>query len=154
MSPLVQFYNVTSSPVSLGQLLILCDQLYQLLILCDQLYQLLIVRDQLYQLLILRDQLYQLLILCDQLSLRFLLRIRVLPRTPQHLLSQDPVTFQYFYDQVPLRLLARCAPAWRKSLFTGTQIPVTLYRALIRATLLGLPRGQTPPPDSREALTD
>ena len=25
----------------------------------------------------------------------------MLPRTPQHLLTQDPVTFQYFYDQVP-----------------------------------------------------
>ncbi|CAI8043412.1 Focal adhesion kinase 1 [Geodia barretti] len=29
-----------------------------------------------------------------------MLRMRVLPRTPQHLLTQDPVTFQYFYDQV------------------------------------------------------
>ena len=25
----------------------------------------------------------------------------MLPRTPQHLLTEDPVTFQYFYDQVP-----------------------------------------------------
>ena len=37
---------------------------------------------------------------------RFLLRIRVLPKTAQHLQSQDPVAFQYFYDQV--RTIARC----------------------------------------------
>jgi hypothetical protein len=36
---------------------------------------------------------------------RFMLRMRVLPRTPQHLLTQDPVTFQYFYDQVPAPLI-------------------------------------------------
>lgn len=31
---------------------------------------------------------------------KFLLRIRVLPKTPQHLQGQDPVAFQYYYDQV------------------------------------------------------
>ena len=34
------------------------------------------------------------------LHFRFLLRIRVLPKTPQHLFSQDPVSFSYYYDQV------------------------------------------------------
>ena len=31
---------------------------------------------------------------------KFFLRIRVLPKTPQHLQEQDPVAFQYYYDQV------------------------------------------------------
>ena len=31
---------------------------------------------------------------------KFLLRIRILPKTPQHLQEQDPVAFQYYYDQV------------------------------------------------------
>jgi hypothetical protein len=31
---------------------------------------------------------------------RFSLRIRILPKTPQHLFSQDPVSFSYYYDQI------------------------------------------------------
>ncbi len=31
---------------------------------------------------------------------KLLLRVRVMPKTPQHLQSQDPISFQYFYDQV------------------------------------------------------
>lgn len=31
---------------------------------------------------------------------KLLLKIRVMPKTPQHLQSQDPISFQYFYDQV------------------------------------------------------
>ena len=37
---------------------------------------------------------------CCYSCFRFLLKIRVFPKTPQHLLTQDPVTFQYFFDQV------------------------------------------------------
>ena len=49
-----------------------------------------------------------------------MLRMRVLPRTPQHLLTQDPVTFQYFYDQVPAPLIflsvAKLFPMHRHSI--------------------------------------
>lgn len=33
-------------------------------------------------------------------SFSFSLKIRILPKTPQHLFSQDPVAFSYYYDQV------------------------------------------------------
>ena len=35
----------------------------------------------------------------------FSLKIRVLPKTPQHLFTQDPVAFSYYYDQVLLLII-------------------------------------------------